>query len=192
MKRCLVLKQVVALCFRRIIVAAVSIVNCLNEDSFTLQMEVYHTRLDISLKSTRPWDTRQYTLYTFCTSPIVLMDRSQMTQIRTWGGRRLMDQPSVSRDMMWAKNMPFLLLNEMWRQPKCPWCELSDDHAASERLRRMQDQMKKNKLLWEQLWSEGMKECTPTWIWTFLFLNSKYILKFYVLTVYFLQKYIND
>ena len=75
----------------------------LNEDSFTLQVEVYHTRLDISLKSTRTRDTRQYTLYTFCTSPIVLMDRSQTTQIRTWGGRRLMDQPSVRRDMMWAK-----------------------------------------------------------------------------------------
>ena len=107
------LKQVVALCCRRIIVAAVPIVNCFNEDSFTLQLEVYHTRLDIPLKSTRPRDARQYTLYTFCTSTIVLMDRSQMTQIRTSGGRRLMDQPSVRRGMMWAKNMPFLLLNEM-------------------------------------------------------------------------------
>jgi hypothetical protein len=37
-----------------------------------------------------------------------------MTQIRTWGGRRLMDQTSVRRDMMWVKkNMPFLLLKEM-------------------------------------------------------------------------------
>ena len=181
----------VALCFRRIIVAAVPIVNCLNEDSFTWQVEVYHTRLDISLKSTRPCDTRQYTLYTFCTSPIVLMDRSQMTQIRTWGGRRLMDQTSVRRDMMWAKKkiyMPFLLVKEMWRQPKCPWCELSDDHAASEGLRRMHDQMKKNKLLWEQLWSESTKECTPTSICTFLLLISKYILKVYLVTVYFLHK----
>ena len=139
----LVLKQGVALCFRRITVDAVPTVHCFIEDSFTLQVEVYHTRFDISPKSTRPWDTRQYTLYTFCPSPIVLMDRSQMTQIRTWGGRRLMDQPSVRKDTMWAKNMPFLLLNEMWRQPKCPWCELSDDHAASERLRRMQDKMER-------------------------------------------------
>lgn len=115
MKIWLVLQQVLALCFRRTVVAVFSLVNCSNEDSFTLQVEVYHNRLDVSLTSTRPWDTRQYTLYTFCTSPIVLMDRSQMTQIRTWGGRRLMDQPSVRRDMMWTKNMPFLLLNEMWR-----------------------------------------------------------------------------
>jgi hypothetical protein len=70
-----------------------------------------------------------------------------------------MDQPSVRRDMMWAKNMPFLLLNEMWRLPKCPWCELSDDHAASERLRRMQDQMKRQQVAWEVVvkWKyEGM------------------------------------
>jgi hypothetical protein len=57
-----------------------------------------------------------------------------------------MDQPSVRRDMMRAKNMPFLSLNEMWRQPKCPWCELPDDHAATERLRRMQDQMKREQV----------------------------------------------
>jgi hypothetical protein len=111
-KICLVLKHVLALCFKRIIVPAIPIVNCFNEDLFTVQVEVYFTRLDISVTCTRPWNTRKYT---FCTSPIVLMDRSQMTQIRTWGGRRLMDQPSVRRDMMWTKNMPFLLLNEMWR-----------------------------------------------------------------------------
>lgn len=61
---------------------------------------------------------------------------------------------------MWAKNMPFRLLNEMWRQPKCPWCELSDDQAASERLRRMQDQMTREQVALEvvvKLKYEGMQ-----------------------------------
>jgi len=120
MKLCLVLKKVLATCCRRITVTVASTVNCFNEDSFTLQVEVYHTRLDISLKCTRHWDTRQYTLYTFCTCPIVLMDRSQMTQIRTWGGRRLMDQPSVRRDMMWAKNMPLPFIERNVKTTKVP------------------------------------------------------------------------
>jgi hypothetical protein len=36
-----------------------------------------------------------------------------MTQIRTWGRRRLMDQTSVRRDIMWAKKyaLPFIERN---------------------------------------------------------------------------------